>query len=102
MASSLTSIAAPQGPGTALIYNDWYPALRSESLQGQKLTTAMLVGFPLVLGRRSYGRLLREREIRQIRGLPLSCGGFGGEGLPAKYPVWAIEPFSGQCKEIPA
>ena len=57
MAANLTTIATAQGPSTTLIYNDWYPAMRSESLQGKKLATAMLMGIPLVLGRRSDGKL---------------------------------------------
>ena len=62
MATNLTTIATPQGPTTTLIYNDWYPALRSEVLQGTKLTTAMLMGIPLVLGRRSDGRIFAMRD----------------------------------------
>ena len=40
-----------QGPSATLIYDDWYPALRTDRLRKGKLATAMLLGFPLVLGR---------------------------------------------------
>ena len=39
-----------QGPSATLIYDDWYPALRTDTLRGKKLATAMLLGIPLVLG----------------------------------------------------
>ena len=70
MATNLTTIATPQGPTTTLIYNDWYPALRSEVLQGTKLTTVMLMGIPLVLGRRSDGRIFAMRDSCPHRGIP--------------------------------
>jgi hypothetical protein len=53
MAKDLIQIApgpAAAAPATALIYDDWYPALRSDRLGGKRLTTAMLLGIPLVLG----------------------------------------------------
>ena len=54
MAKDLFQIApaaAPSAPATTLLYDDWYPALRSERLRGKRLTTTMLLGIPLVLGR---------------------------------------------------
>ena len=41
-----------QGPTATLIYDDWYPALRTDTLRKDKLAKAMLLGIPLVLGRR--------------------------------------------------
>jgi len=92
----------PQVPSTTLIYNDWYPAMRSESLQGNKLTTAMLMGIPLVLGRRNDGRLFAMRDSCPHRGIPLSCGWFDGSAVTCKYHGWVFEPESGQCMEIPS
>ena len=37
-----------QGPSATLIYDDWYPALRTDTLRKGKLATAMLLGIPLV------------------------------------------------------
>ena len=45
-----------QGPTATLLYDDWYPALRTDALRPNKLTTAMLLDIPLVLGRRADGR----------------------------------------------
>jgi phenylpropionate dioxygenase-like ring-hydroxylating dioxygenase large terminal subunit len=102
MAINLTTIATPQGPSTTFIYNDWYPAMRSESLQGTELATAMLMGIPIVLGRRADGHLFAMRDSCPHRGIPLSCGWFDGQKLTCKYHGWAFEPVSGQCKEIPS
>ena len=35
-----------QGPSATLIYDDWYPALRTATLRNGKLATAMLLGIP--------------------------------------------------------
>ena len=44
--------ASGGGPPATLIYNDWYPAMRSEGLRGKQLKTALLLGIPMVLGRK--------------------------------------------------
>jgi hypothetical protein len=41
-----TAGGAIAGPTATLIYDDWYPALRSEVLRGNKLHTAMLLDLP--------------------------------------------------------
>jgi hypothetical protein len=35
-----------QGPTATLIYDDWYPALRTDTLRAGKLATAMLLDIP--------------------------------------------------------
>jgi phenylpropionate dioxygenase-like ring-hydroxylating dioxygenase large terminal subunit len=90
------------GPDTSLIYNDWYPAMRSASLQGRKMTTVMLLGLPLVLGRKEDGNLFALRDSCPHRGIPLSCGWFDGTAVTCKYHGWVFEPESGQCMEIPS
>ena len=40
-----------QGPTATLIYDDWYPALRTDTLRKDKLAKAMLLDIPLVLGK---------------------------------------------------
>lgn len=92
----------PQRPATTLIYDDWYPAMRSEVLRARHLQTAMLMGIPLVLGRRHDGKLFAMRDSCPHRGIPLSCGWFDGRELTCKYHGWAFEPVSGQCARIPS
>jgi phenylpropionate dioxygenase-like ring-hydroxylating dioxygenase large terminal subunit len=90
------------GPDTSLIYNDWYPAMRSVDLRGRKMKTAMLLGIPLVLGRKEDGALFAMRDSCPHRGIPLSCGWFDGSAVTCKYHGWVFEPESGQCMEIPS
>jgi phenylpropionate dioxygenase-like ring-hydroxylating dioxygenase large terminal subunit len=98
----MATIPAPAGPPATLIFNDWYPALRSEVLQGHKLVSTLLLGVPMVLGRRADGRLFAMRDSCPHRGIPLSCGWFDGQALTCKYHGWSFEPVSGQCVEIPS
>ena len=91
-----------QGPSATLIYNDWYPALRSAALQGKQVQTTLLMGIPMVLGRRADGRVFAMRDSCPHRGIPLSCGWFDGNALTCKYHGWAFEPVSGQCQAIPS
>ena len=106
MASQKPSAVIPAsdllGPDAALIYNDWYPALRSEALRPRKMVTTMLLGIPLVLGRKDDGKLFAMRDSCPHRGIPLSCGWFDGNGVTCKYHGWVFEPESGQCMEIPS
>lgn len=90
------------GPSAELIFDDWYPALRSEELKAHKLVKAMLLGIPLVLGRRADGKIFAMRDSCPHRGIPLSCGWFDGKDVTCKYHGWAFEPVSGQCTEIPS
>ena len=90
------------GPDTALIYNDWYPAMRSSELRGKKMATVMLLGIPLVLGRKDDDTIFAMRDSCPHRGIPLSCGWFDGSAVTCKYHGWVFEPESGQCMEIPS
>jgi phenylpropionate dioxygenase-like ring-hydroxylating dioxygenase large terminal subunit len=88
-------------PSATLIYDDWYPALRSDQLTGKKMVTTLLLGIPLVLGRKQ-DTLFAMRDSCPHRGIPLSCGWFDGNRVTCKYHGWAFEPASGQCAEIPS
>jgi nitrite reductase/ring-hydroxylating ferredoxin subunit len=90
------------GPTATLIYDDWYPALRSSELRNNKLATAMLLDLPLVLGRRNDGQIFAMRDSCPHRGIPLSVGWFDGNHLTCRYHGWEFEPCSGQCATIPS
>ena len=101
--SDLVDIAAPRpGPSAELIFGDWYPAMRAAELQRGKTTTALLLGNPLLLGRRNDGRMFAMRDLCPHRGIPLSAGWFDGETVTCKYHGWEFEPCSGQCTQIPS
>ena len=91
-----------QGPSATLIYDDWYPALRTSELRRGRLTTAMLLDMPLVLGRRRDGRVFAMRDSCPHRGIPLSVGWFDGDRVTCRYHGWEFEPCSGQCAQIPS
>jgi phenylpropionate dioxygenase-like ring-hydroxylating dioxygenase large terminal subunit len=89
-------------PPTELIFGDWYPALRVDELSAGKMSKAMLLGIPLVLGRKKDGAVFALRDLCPHRGIPLSAGWFDGETVQCKYHGWRFEPCSGQCREIPS
>ena len=91
-----------QGPSATLIYDDWYPALRTDGLRRGKLATAMLLGIPLVIGRKKSGELFAMRDSCPHRGIPLSEGWFDGERVTCRYHGWEFEPCSGRCELIPS
>jgi len=96
------SVLENRGPSAELIFGEWYPALRANRLHGRKMVKALLLGVPLVLGRKSDGRLFAMRDLCPHRGIPLSAGWFDGETVQCKYHGWKFEPCSGQCREIPS
>ncbi|WP_260735736.1 Rieske 2Fe-2S domain-containing protein [Tunturiibacter lichenicola] len=100
--SELVRVAEVAGPPTELIFGDWYPALRTSALREGKTAKAMLLGVPLLLGRKTGGKLFAMRDLCPHRGIPLSAGWFDGETVTCKYHGWRFEPCSGQCKEIPS
>src|ERR1700689_884234 len=93
--------ASIQGPTATLLYDDWYPALRTDKLRRNQLSKAMLLDIPLVLGRRNDGRVFAMRDSCPHRGIPLSYGWFDGHQVTCKYDGWAFEAVSGQWREIP-
>jgi phenylpropionate dioxygenase-like ring-hydroxylating dioxygenase large terminal subunit len=91
-----------EGPAATLIYDDWYPALRTDTLRAGKLKKAMLLDIPLVLGRRGDGHVFALRDSCPHRGIPLSYGWFDGERVTCRYHGWEFEPCSGRCELIPS
>jgi phenylpropionate dioxygenase-like ring-hydroxylating dioxygenase large terminal subunit len=100
--SDLVRVADVAGPPTELIFGDWYPAIRAGELRAGKMTKALLLGVPVVLGRKTNGKLFAMRDLCPHRGIPLSAGWFDGETVTCKYHGWRFEPCSGQCAEIPS
>ena len=94
--------AGTAGPPAELIFGDWYPSLRARELRVGKMTKALLLGVPLVLGRKKDGKIFAMRDLCPHRGIPLSAGWFDGETVQCKYHGWRFEPCSGQCAEIPS
>jgi phenylpropionate dioxygenase-like ring-hydroxylating dioxygenase large terminal subunit len=98
----LVQLAGGAGPAAELVFGDWYPALRAEAVRAGETATALLLGVPLLVGRKSDGRLFAMRDLCPHRGIPLSAGWFDGETVMCKYHGWRFEPCSGRCEEIPS
>lgn len=84
------------------LWDFWYPALRSTQITGRKLSTAMLLEVPLVLGRTSQGKTFAIRDSCPHRGIPLSYGRFDGATVECSYHGWKFDACSGQCVQIPS
>ncbi len=89
-------------PAAELLFGDWYPALRACDLAAGKMHSTLLLGVPLVLGRKNDGQLFAMRDLCPHRGIPLSAGWFDGETVQCRYHGWRFEPCGGQCTEIPS
>jgi phenylpropionate dioxygenase-like ring-hydroxylating dioxygenase large terminal subunit len=85
-----------------MIFSEWYPALRADRLKRGDTAVTMLLGVPMLLGRRNDGALFALRDLCPHRGIPLSAGWFNGETVQCKYHGWRFEPCSGRCEEIPS
>jgi len=77
--SELVRVAEVSGPPTELIFGDWYPAMRADGLRAKKTAKAILLGVPLLVGRKNDGKLFAMRDLCPHRGIPLSAGWFDGE-----------------------
>ena len=60
--SELVDIAAVPGPPAELVFGDWYPAIRAGELRRGRTRTALLLGHPLLLGRKNDGSLFAMRD----------------------------------------
>ncbi|MEO6912225.1 MAG: Rieske 2Fe-2S domain-containing protein [Edaphobacter sp.] len=102
MMNDLVQFGSAAPPPTELIFGDWYPALRAAELRKGATKTALLLGIPLLLGRKTDGKIFAMRDLCPHRGIPLSAGWFDGETVQCRYHGWRFEPCSGQCAEIPS
>ena len=58
------------GPPAEMVFGDWYPALRAAELPEGKTAKALLLGVPLLLGRKTDGKLFAMRDLCPHRGIP--------------------------------
>src|SRR6202790_1693729 len=84
------------------LWDFWYPAIPSDEIYGQNLTTAMLLEVPLVLGRTLEGQAFAMQDACPHRGIPLSYGHFDGKILQCSYHGWEFDACTGQCVTIPS
>jgi nitrite reductase/ring-hydroxylating ferredoxin subunit len=85
-----------------MLWDFWYPALRSHQVRGRDLRRAMLLDVPLVIGRDARNKPFALRDVCPHRGMPLSCGQSDGETVECSYHGWRFDARTGQCREIPS
>lgn len=61
-AQSLVQLAGG-GPPAEMVFGDWYPALRADGLKRGDTAVAMLLGIPMLVGRKSDGALFAMRDL---------------------------------------
>src|SRR6266700_6807644 len=91
-----------EAPDALMLTGFWYRALPSDDIRRGHLRKAVLLEFPMVIGRDREGRVFALRDACPHRGMPLSCGRFDGEQLECGYHGWRFDAGSGQCQLIPS
>ncbi|MGH9709276.1 MAG: Rieske 2Fe-2S domain-containing protein, partial [Candidatus Acidiferrales bacterium] len=94
--SETSSLALTNADG-GMLWDFWYPALRSHQVRGRDLRRAMLLDVPLVIGRDARNKPFALRDVCPHRGMPLSCGQSDGETVECSYHGWRFDARTGQC-----
>ena len=76
MSETATQIGSAARDSADMLFGFWYPAASSSQIGRNRMTTAMLLEIPLVLGRDRAGRAFAMRDVCPHRALPLSFGRF--------------------------
>ncbi len=79
----------------------WYFALPSKCLKAGSLTSLMLLGEPVVLGRKSDNKIFALRDFCPHRGIPLSDGRIVKDEIECCYHGWRFNS-AGVCTFIPS
>src|SRR5438445_13510358 len=94
---SSVSAGSSASTDSGMLWDFWYPTVRSRQIRGRALSTAMLLEVPLVLGRDAQGRAFALRDSCPHRGMPLSFGHFDGITLECCYHGWQFDGHTGRC-----
>jgi phenylpropionate dioxygenase-like ring-hydroxylating dioxygenase large terminal subunit len=97
-----TSRESDREADPGFLWDFWYPAALSAEIHAGRLTTAMLLEAPLVLGRTAEGKAFAMRDSCPHRGIPLSYGRIDGSAVECSYHGWRFDACSGRCIEIPS
>jgi phenylpropionate dioxygenase-like ring-hydroxylating dioxygenase large terminal subunit len=93
------NLRAPDQP--AFLRGMWYVAIPGRFLKRGKVVAKVLLGEPVLLGRRSDGQPFALRNICAHRGMPLDAGHFDGNEVECAYHGWRFGT-DGVCTAIPA
>jgi phenylpropionate dioxygenase-like ring-hydroxylating dioxygenase large terminal subunit len=79
----------------------WYVALVGADLAPGKVAHKMLLGEPVLIGRRLDRQVFALRDICPHRGIPLHYGHFDGATIACCYHGWRFDT-AGTCVEVPS
>jgi phenylpropionate dioxygenase-like ring-hydroxylating dioxygenase large terminal subunit len=85
-----------------LLRDFWYVALPAKKLKPGKSVRKKMLGEPVLVGRRSDGKVFAMRDICPHRGIPLSYGSVESDGVRCCYHGWKFNTDDGRCCEIPS
>jgi len=99
--SGLVDVA---GPAAELIFGDWYPAMRVGGLRAGKTAKAMLLGVPLLVGRKKNdGKAVCHAGSLSASGDSVVGGWFDGEDGDLQIPWLAVlSRVRGSAERIPS
>jgi phenylpropionate dioxygenase-like ring-hydroxylating dioxygenase large terminal subunit len=89
------------GVGGVMLRDAWYYALPAGALERGAMTHRTLLGEPVLLGRKSDGKVFALRDTCPHRGTLLSKGSFDGREVTCPYHGWRFTA-DGQCTAIPS
>lgn len=100
----MPELDSPQrhAPDSVMLFGFWYRALPGDKLPSGRLSKALLLETPLVLGRDASGKPFALHDACPHRGMPLSAGWFDGQQVECSYHGWKFDAHSGQCQLIPS
>ena len=78
----------------------WYFVLPGNKLKPGTLLARTLLDEPVVIGRAADGGVFALRDVCPHRGMPLSCGRLGEQGITCCYHGWCFDA-QGECVDIP-
>lgn len=81
--------------------NFWYLAMPGRRLRPGRTRSMILLGEPLLIGRRRDGTVFAFHELCPHRGMPLRYAAFEGDALRCCYHGWKFAAVDGRCLEIP-
>src|ERR1700687_5011148 len=85
-----------------LLWDCWYPALRSDEVRGRALAPSTRLEVPLVLGRDAAGKAFALRDVCPHRAFPLSAGQGAGQAGACTDHGWRFDAHTGQCRQVPS
>ena len=86
-----------------MLWEFWYPALRSDQVRGRKLEPRNAAGSAASSsGATRRAKHLALRDVCPHRAFPLSFGQFDGASVECAYHGWQFDAHTGQCRTIPS